>query len=154
MAGALFKQGASVKIMLRDPLEDNALAFGLESRRTSFPEPVSLIYLQFSGPFVGNMVATGPWVEVFTVQGYSEAISHSMQQRQLGSVQISSHSLDLETDKREAIVFPKIIFPWEVKKCIYSTRPWKEENIEVQRKRKRKGGKEEGTKQKRKGTEE
>lgn len=60
LAGALFKQGASVKIMLRDPLEDDALAFGLESRRTSFPEPVSLIYLQFSSPFVGNMVLQAP----------------------------------------------------------------------------------------------
>ena len=60
MAGALFKQGASVKIMLRDPLKDDALAFGLESRRTSFPEPVSLIYLQFSSPFVGDMVLRAP----------------------------------------------------------------------------------------------
>lgn len=80
--------------MFRDPLEDYALAFDQESRRTSFSEPVSLIYLQFSGPFVGNMVATGPWVEVFTVQGYLEAIAQSMHQHQLGSDQISSHSLD------------------------------------------------------------
>lgn len=60
VTGVLFKQGALVRIMFRDPLEDYALAFDLESRRTSFSEPVSLIYLQFSGSFVGNMVVTGP----------------------------------------------------------------------------------------------